>query len=138
MASSESGKDLITHRLSGPEAVRQASLAARAFGEEQWLTEDELARLSVVVEELLANLYDHGGVTQDEAVELTLASEPGAIRITILDPGMPFDPRAAPRKEQPERGGGAGIEIVRAWAEFVDYQATPQGNRLELILPVGQ
>ena len=40
-----------------------AGTAARAFGEAQWLTDDESARLCVIVEELVANLYDHGGVT---------------------------------------------------------------------------
>ena len=124
--------------LRGAEAVSEGSTAARAFGEAQWLTEDELARLCIVVEELLANLYDHGGVTPDQSIELALASEPGGIRITIVDPGTQFDPRSVPKpRERPERGGGAGIDIVGAWAEFVDYAVTEDGNRLELLLPVG-
>ena len=50
--------------LTGDDAVTQASDAARAFGELQWLGEDELARLSIVIEELIANLYEHGGVSR--------------------------------------------------------------------------
>ena len=128
----------MTFTLRGAGAVIAGSSAARSFGEAEWLSEDELARLCIIVEELLANLYEHGGVIDDHEVELTLASEPGGIRITLLDPGNPFDPRSArsPRDEA-ERGGGAGIDIVRAWAEFVDYRETPKGNRLELLLPVG-
>jgi hypothetical protein len=38
--------------------------------------------------------------------------------------------------ETPDRGGGAGIGLVRAWAQFVDYRITEQGNRLELLLPL--
>lgn len=103
----------------------------------QWLADDELARLSIIIEELVANLYEHGGVTAEQQVELRLASEPGGIRITILDPGTPFDPRSAPTpRARPERGGGAGIDMVSAWAEYVDYQVTDKGNRLELLLPV--
>lgn len=133
----ESESDAVTCRLLGAGAVTQASDAARAFAEAQWLAEDETARLCIVIEELVANLYDHGGVGVDQPVTLVLASEPRAIRLTLSDPGRPFDPRQPrPETELPERGGGAGIDIVRAWAVLVDYSATPEGNRLELLLPL--
>lgn len=123
--------------LKGANAVTQASDAARAFGEAQWLSEGELARLSIVVEELVANLYDHGGVGSEDEVRLELTSEPAGLRIVIVDFGTPFDSRQPPKKGgRPERGGGAGIEIVQAWAHLVDYEVTDRGNRLELILPV--
>ena len=138
MSSSDSNPESLTCTVSGRSAVTDASAAARGFGEAQWLTEDELARLSIIVEELVTNLYEHGGVDQDQAVELEFLSEPGAIRIAIRDPGTPFDPRSATTvRQRPERGGSAGIDIVRAWAVFVDYEATKDGNRLELLLPVG-
>jgi anti-sigma regulatory factor (Ser/Thr protein kinase) len=137
MTARESGPGVLSCTLRGSEAVTEGSTAARTFGEAEWLSEDELARLCIIIEELLANLYDHGGVSAEHDVELNLASEPGGIRITLFDPGTRFDPRSAPRPpEEPERGGGAGIDIVRAWAEFVDYRATDAGNRLELLFPV--
>ena len=138
MGARESDPGSLTRILRGKEAVVEASDAARAFGEAQWLTEDECARLCIIIEEMIANLYDHSGVAETDEVELSLASEPGGIRIVIVDPGAPFDPRSAPMpREQPERGGGAGIDIVRAWAEIVDYALIPEGNRLELLLPIG-
>ena len=138
MGARESDPGSLTLILRGRESVTEASGAARTFGEAQWLTEDETARLCIIVEELLANLFDHSGLAENDEVELSLASEPGGIRIVIVDPGPPFDPRSAPTpRERPERGGGAGIDIVRAWAEFVDYALIPEGNRLELLLPVG-
>ncbi len=138
MGTRESDPGGMTRMLHGREAVSQASEAARQFAGDQWLTEDESARLSIIVEELIANLYDHGGLTEEDRVELRFVSEPGGVRIVIVDPGAPFDPRSAPgESKRPERGGGAGIEIVRAWAEFVDYSIIPEGNRLELLLPVG-
>jgi serine/threonine-protein kinase RsbW len=137
MSPRESNSDRITCRLGGSTAVSQATDAARVFGEAQWLTEDELARLCIIVEELIANLYDHGGLTEVDTVELSLGSERDGIRIIIADSGKPFDPQSAPTKRQrPERGGGVGIDIVRSWAQFVSYDVTAEGNRLELLLPL--
>jgi serine/threonine-protein kinase RsbW len=126
----------MTRRLRGREAVRRAADAAREFGEARRLTKDELARTCIVIEELVANLYDHGGLTDEDHVELSLASEPGGIRVTIVDPGESFDPWAAAARERQERGGGAGIDLVRTWAQFVRYDVTPEGNLLELLLPL--
>lgn len=127
----------MSRRLAGGMAIIGAVEAARAFGESQWLGDDELARLCIVVEELVANLYDHGGLTDQDEVSLEFEVDPDGIRISIADPGAPFNPWSAPRKSQAaERGGGVGIDIARAWAEFVSYGPTPDGNRLEFLLPV--
>jgi len=137
MSPRESNSDRMTCQLRGSDAVIQAAAAARAFGEAQWLGDDECARLCIIVEELVANLYDHGGLTDQDKVELSLDSEPIGIRIIIADRGKPFDPRTAqPSRQRLERGGGAGIEIVRSWAQFVDYIVSAEGNRLELVLPI--
>ncbi len=137
MSPRESYSDRMQCQLQGSAAVTQASDAARAFGEAQPLSEHVCARFCIVIEELIANLYEHGGLTSDDKVELSLGREPDGIRIVIADPGKPFDPRSAvPKRERPERGGGAGIDIVRAWAQFVDYEVTSGGNRLELLLPL--
>ena len=133
----ESNSDRVECQLQGSKAVRDALGAARMFGEAQPLSEDQLARLCIIIEELIANLYDHGGLTEGDKVEMSLRREPDGIRIIIADPGKPFDPRSAPpRRERPERGGGVGIDIIRSWAQFVDYSATHGGNRLELMLPI--
>lgn len=137
MNARESESDRLDCRLRGPAAVSEASAAARVFAEAQWLSEDETARLCIVIEELVANLYDHGGVAADEEVALSLISEDRAIRLVLVDPGTPFDPRSAARGgPSPDRGGGAGIDIVRAWAVLVDYSRIEGGNRLELLLPL--
>jgi len=139
MTPRESYSDRQTCLLQGSEAVRQAAETARAFGEGLKLAAGEQARLCLVVEELLANLYDHGGLTDGDQVELTLSREAEGICLVIVDPGKPFDPRSVPPNYiLPERGGGAGLNIVRSWARFVDYQVTAGGNRLELILPLAR
>jgi len=135
MSPRESYSNRITRLLGGHDAVSQATQEARDFAEAQQLASDESARVCVVIEELIANLYDHGGLTEADMVELSLGNEAGGIRIIIADQGKPFDPWSArPNEARPERGGGVGIEIVRAWAQFVDYAVTAEGNRLELLL----
>ena len=133
----ESNPDNLVRRLQGAEAIAEAAGAARAFGEAQWLEDDELARLCIVIEELVANLYEHGGLTEEGIVELCLLRDPVGIRVSISDPGTPFDPWSAlSRTERTDRGGGVGIDIVRAWAHFIGYHSSNEGNRLEFILPV--
>lgn len=137
MGARESNNAELTCTMRGETAVQDALRMARDFGERQSLGDHDLARLCVIVEELFANLYDHGGLTAEHAVTLTLRRDERGIRIVLIDPAAPFDPRSAPDTEHPpERGGGAGIAIVRAWTEVVDYSATGDGNRLELLLPI--
>ena len=136
MSTRESNPERLYRRIQGDKAIGLAAEAAREFGTAQWLDEDELARLCIVVEELVANLYEHGGLTLDDPVELDFSCEPDGIQVAITDPGTPFDPWNAPRSEaRRERGGGAGIDIVRAWAHLVSYDSAVSGNRLVFILP---
>ena len=137
MSPRESNSERLSRSLSGGNAIIEAAEAARVFGQSQWLGDDELARLCVVVEELVANLYDHGGLTDQDEVKLDFVVESDGIRVSIGDPGDPFDPWTAPRKaEAPERGGNVGIDIVRAWASYISYSPSPDGNQLEFLLPV--
>ena len=137
MSARESNNAELTCTMRGDHVVKDALQMAREFGDRQSLGDHDLARLCVIVEELLANLYDHGGLTAEHPVTLTLRREPRGIGILMIDPAAPFDPRSAPDSEHPpERGGGAGIAIVRAWTEVIDYSATSEGNRLELLFPI--
>ena len=137
MDARESNSSESTSTMSGEHVVKDALRMTHDFGAAQSLSDKDLARLCVVVEELFANLYDHGGLTADHPVTLTLRREPRGVRVLMIDPAAPFDPRSAPNSDHPpERGGGAGIAIVRAWTEFIDYSATGEGNRLELLLPI--
>lgn len=136
MTPRESRIDRMTRTVSGGRALHDAVSAARTFGDQLSLSDEERSRLCVIVEELVANLYDHGGVTGEQVVTLELVHEPDGIRMTLVDPGKPFDPRTAPpHPPVPGKGAGAGIDLVRAWSLIVDYRAEPEGNRLELMIP---
>ena len=136
MSASESNPDRLSLTVRGASAVAEAVGAARSVGEARGLENQQLARLCVVIEELIANLYDHGGVTADDEVELSFATAAGGVRVSIIAPGMPFDPWSSVPGSSSPRGGRAGVNLIRAWSELVSYQPTSGANRLEILIPL--
>ena len=124
------------HRLDGPDPVHQAVTLARAFGEAHSLCPESAARLAILVEELVINLFDHAGLGAGDIVVIGLVREGAAVRLVLADPGRPFDPREAAQDAAiPDRGGGAGLAFVHAWSEIIDYRTADGANRLELLIP---
>jgi serine/threonine-protein kinase RsbW len=137
MGARESKSGRLDCSFAGDNIVVEATTAAREFAVEQGMARDDGSRLCVIVEELVANLHEHGGLSSNDAISLLLVRVPEGLTIVLSDPGRPFDPRTATsNRPRPDRGGGAGIEIVRAWTKFVDYGVQPGRNRLELLMPI--
>ena len=90
----------------------RAIRAARRFAAGCGVAEAAVDRLCLVVDEWLTNVVEHG---------------------------RPFDPRAAAAFEgpNPDRGGGAGLELVRAWSQIADYRRRRGRNRLVLVMAAG-
>lgn len=130
MATRDSGFEL---RFTGVgvlgDALRDSLDALDAMG----LPERHRHRLAVLIEELLANQFEHGCCGGDALIRLVMRRAADHVVLVLEDGGTPFDPLAAdPDAPVPERGGGAGLALVRAWAEALSYQAGPEVNRLEL------
>lgn len=117
----------------GPESVHRAVALAQSYAAEHSLPPDQNAKLAVLVEEAVTNVYEHGGA---DAGWLVLAPDPAGICMLLADNGAPFDPRSVAESELPnlERGGGAGLAMIRAWAEIADYRREDGLNLLELVL----
>lgn len=122
--------------MSGPLAVRHAVLAAHGFAAERRLAPAEGARLAIIVEELVTNLFDHGGLGDEDEISVTLSVETGSIHLVIEAAGSPFHP-GAPRAgaDVPERGGGAGLRLVQAWSIAIGHEHDGTRNRWTVILP---
>ena len=102
------------------------------------IPQPDTARLAIVVEELVANLYDHGGLSDDDAVEIELSAGPDAISLLLTAPGPPFHPRQSQADDEvPERGGGAGLKLVQAWSLSIDHEHFEGRNRWTVMLPFG-
>lgn len=118
-------------------AVGAALTLTLRYVRENGLNDATAARLNIVVEELVANLCDHAALPPDASIGLVLEEGPSGTVLTLTDPGPPFDPRHfRPCGDlPPERGGGAGLALVKAWARIESYGSTGGLNILRLCLP---
>lgn len=120
----------------GPESIHRAVALVQLFSTTNGLSPQQRAKLAILAEEAVTNLYDHGAVGAGFGGKLDLVSEAQSIRLILSDSGIPFDLRDADAADMPnmDRGGGAGIALIRAWAEVIDYSSADGVNRLELKL----
>ncbi|MGZ3377429.1 MAG: ATP-binding protein [Phenylobacterium sp.] len=126
----------MTARLSmGAGAVARAIATARGFAEASGLSADSADRLVVVVEEWAANIVEHSGAPASSLIGLGLRKTGDGVRVIFTDAGVAFDPRTVD-DEGPnlDRGGGAGIALIRSWCEIEDYRRRARRNRLTLRL----
>jgi serine/threonine-protein kinase RsbW len=133
MGTGDSKSLSVTICCNGLDAVHRTVSGAQAFSKDCGLQEKQAARLAIIVEELVFNLVEHGGIGEQGVIELVLTHQDGVVSIALSDTGVAFDLRNAQSDQTiPDRGGGAGIDLVRAWADIVDYGS--QGGRNRLIL----
>ncbi|HEY0648488.1 ATP-binding protein [Phenylobacterium sp.] len=118
------------------QGVIRAAKAARAFAARCELAERHADRLALVLEEWLGNVVEHGGAAPGSRIVIRLDRPDARVRLTMSDAGAAFDPRAAAfQGPNLQRGGGVGLELVRAWAEILDYRRRRARNRV--VLAVG-
>lgn len=136
MSARESIPDPFHIAISGPTAIHVATDAARNFAQRAGIGTVEVSRLAIVVEELVTNLYDHGGLEVDDVFEIELSTTIADIKIMIIDRGRSFDPGMASLSSPvPARGGGAGLRLLRDWATHMEYRTSAGQNRLSVVLP---
>lgn len=118
----------------GPRAAAAALAAAREFLDGSGCDADMRAHLAIIVEELVLNIVEHGMAPDGDVIEIGFASSERGVRLTIVDGGAHFDPRSAPQpgERPPERGGGAGLALVHAWADILSYERRDGRNHLLL------
>jgi serine/threonine-protein kinase RsbW len=116
-------------------AVTKAIALSRRFSEGLGLPADTADTLALVVEEWLMNVVEHGDPAEDGPIDLIFERHEGFVRLTITDMAAAFDPRGATSDgPNEERGGGAGLALIHAWATIRSYQRTDGRNRVEFEL----
>jgi anti-sigma regulatory factor (Ser/Thr protein kinase) len=106
---------------------------ARRFAGAAGLDADAANRLAMVVEEWVANVVEHGDPPSDGRIVLRLRLTASLVRVSISDPGRPFDPRtAAFEGPNADRGGGAGLALIAGLCRIVGYARRAGRNQLML------
>jgi serine/threonine-protein kinase RsbW len=112
------------------EIPRLAEIAER-FGRTHHLSEDDVANIQLVLDEMVINVIRHGyedvGDRDVHRISVTLALNADLLTIELKDTARAYDPREAPapRFDLPieERGpGGLGVHIVRSIMDTMDYR----------------
>jgi serine/threonine-protein kinase RsbW len=114
-------------------AVVRAIAFARRFTVAAGLRDDAADRLTLLVEEWVANIVEHGAPTPGSLIVLRLEEADGRVRLAFSDAGIAFDPRTVEDLgPNLERGGGAGIALIRGWSDLESYARRAGRNRLVL------
>jgi serine/threonine-protein kinase RsbW len=121
----------------GRNTTRKALELVRDFVARAHCGVDAEAKLSIIVEELVTNIVEHGAPPPDSEITIELSAMGADIGLILSDEGTYFDLRTAdaPAKLPPVRGGGAGIALVLSWSNVIDYARIDGRNVLTLIIP---
>lgn len=95
--------------------------------------------MNLCLEEVLANIIHHGYGDQSDCPIDVCFSKPrdGYFILTVEDQAASFNPVDSPElpamSEHEETPlGGQGIRLLRKFADSLEYQSTPAGNRLSM------
>jgi anti-sigma regulatory factor (Ser/Thr protein kinase) len=110
----------------------------RQFCQDCGVSKRQTFEINLALDELFTNIINHGFEDNDEHhVHITCTSQDGALKITIEDDGMPFNPTAAPHPNlkcafKDREIGGLGIHLIRSYMDRIEY--IRQGGKNVLIL----
>jgi anti-sigma regulatory factor (Ser/Thr protein kinase) len=108
------------------------------FAQKSGLSDKDLFALQIIVEELVTNVIDYGGVPAAEhAATVDLAVQNGVLSIVITDRGKEYNPLlrndpdvTLPAEERPI--GGLGVHFCKKLTETQDYVRRDGCNVLTL------
>jgi serine/threonine-protein kinase RsbW len=111
-----------------------------SVGVQAGLTEDDVAKLELAVDEACANVIEHahhGDLTKDVVVRAVFDEQ--TLKLEVLDSGAGFDPSSVPpadlqRLAHERRTGGLGLTVMHTLMDEVSYEIVPgDKNRLRMI-----
>jgi serine/threonine-protein kinase RsbW len=109
------------------------------------LSERDLLRLQLVIEELFTNTIMHGyGKECDEPIEIALHAAPGQVTVRYEDEAATYDPaRTLAEAQEQLQGpleqrpvGHLGVHLVAAIVDDMRHTRVGQRNRLHIVMRV--
>lgn len=110
------------------------------IGAKAGLDENEITKITLAVDEAVANVIEHA-YGSDDTREVTIRAvlDEEAVKFDIIDNGKGFDPGLIKPKEleqlvKERRSGGLGLRLIRTVMDDVQYQIVPgEKNELRMI-----
>jgi serine/threonine-protein kinase RsbW len=107
--------------------------AMEHVGTEHGMPEKSLYQLQIALDEMVSNVIKYAwpeGGAHD--IEIRITARDDGIEVEIIDDGRIFDPRDAPKRDQPLPGqrpqpGGVGVQMTKQLVDRIGYART--GNR---------
>lgn len=133
-----------SRRMNSNEDVRRAANDAAADLDRRGVSERVRYAVQLVIEEMVTNSIKYA--FDDELphdIELTMALDAEAVRVTLVDEGRPFDPscdvdtgvcRPVPHPAE----GGLGIMMVRRICDSVQYRRENDRNVVQMDIVLDQ
>lgn len=123
-----------------PEGLGEIRKAVQALSQEDRLGADIGDALVLALEELVANVFEHGGGGE---VVLRMVCDGRKLAAEVVDSGPPFDPLAADAPdvqagidERPP--GGLGVFLVKSLMDRVHYRRSEGHNHVYLTKRLAQ
>ena len=107
-----------------------------AFGAQSGLSEDATFKLTLALDEIVANVIRHGfGDDQEHRIEVKVTVDERTVTASVEDDGLEFDPREAPVPDldlpiEMRTPGGLGMHLVRQTMDSVEYRRDEGRNIL--------
>lgn len=107
-----------------------------AFGAQAGLTDDATFKLTLALDEIVANVVRHAfDDHREHRIEVKVTVNDRSVVATVEDDGRAFDPRNAPVPDldlpiEARRPGGLGMHLVRATMDSVEYRRDAGRNIL--------
>jgi serine/threonine-protein kinase RsbW len=107
-----------------------------AFGAQSGLSEDATFKLTLALDEIVANVIRHGfGDDLEHRIEVKVTVDDRTVTASVEDDGREFDPREAPVPDldlpiEMRTPGGLGMHLVRETMDSVEYRRDEGRNIL--------
>ncbi len=107
------------------------------------IPEDTRFAMDLCLEEVLSNVIRHGYAGEPGRRIFVQFSNPrkGYFILVVEDEAPRFDPLSVPEPPgsvEEAQAGGNGIRLLRRFADTLQHQATPTGNRLTIGFAAGE
>ena len=127
-----------------PQEFRRASSWLRAGGASLGVPEEQIDRLELCLNEVLANLVEHGGdAVASNPIQLELGTSPVlsgcGVQLVVCDRGEPFDScqadlRPLPGSLEQASPGGLGLLLVKTFCDELHYKVLEGRNELRITM----